>query len=130
MTHERMKWFARLEIGDELAIRGDSPSLLAMPYYVLKVHRLTISSLFAHGGPNNREFRFRRKDARLVGAGHYTQCFPVPVSPSVRISLAEHELRDWIKYRAEHELLKLTQAQQCVLRALVLRMAADPAVHS
>lgn len=123
---KRAEWWSKLTVGDKFVLGWRSHGSTAQPYLVLTISRMTGSNVFATSGKG--EWRFRRSDARLIFDGRIQ--FAEPYDDTVRQVLQDHELRTWIGYSAEQQILKLTKAQQLALKSLVNRMAADTAVLS
>lgn len=125
-ARDRAVWWSKLAVGDKFVLGWRGHGLTAAPYLVLTVKRMTGSTVFASHGLG--EWRFRRSDARLILDGRIQ--YAEQYDDNVRRVLQDHELRSWIGYSAEQQILKLTKAQQLALKSLVNRMAADTAVLS
>lgn len=128
---ERAVWWSKLVVGDRIALGWRGHGSTVQPYLVMTISRMTGSSVFAQVPGGKAEWRFRRADARLVsnlvgGTNQFAEQF----GDDVRRVMLDHELRSWIGYRAEQDILKLTTAQQLAVKSLVTRMAADTAVLS
>jgi hypothetical protein len=130
-ARERAEWWSKLTVGDKFALGWRGHGSTAQPYLVMTISRMTGSSVFAIVVPGAKaEWRFRRSDARLIGADGTLRQFAEQFDGNVRRVLQDHELRSWIGFSAEQQILKLTKAQQLALKSLVTRMVADTAVLS